>query len=193
MAATRLIVHESIADAFVAELTKHFEAAAVGDPLDSATVVGPLSSAQHLQKVTELVASGVQDGRLVTGGRQLDRPGYFFAPTIITNLEQSSRAVQEEIFGPVATVQTFTAIDDAVEMANGVEYGLAASVWTNDVARGVATLGRLDFGNVWLNSHLALSPAVPIGGFKASGYGKEGGLLGMEEFTRVKQVCIATE
>ncbi len=191
MASTRIIVHESIADSFVAELKRHFEAAVVGDPLDRSTTLGPLSSQAHLERVKALVDTGAAEGTVVTGGAPVDGPGYFFAPTILTGLDQQSRAVQEEIFGPVATVQTFSDDDEAVQMANGVEYGLAGSVWTKDAAVGISLLNRLDFGNVWLNAHLALSPAMPIGGFKASGYGKEGGLLGMEEFTRVKQVGIA--
>ncbi|WP_449276966.1 aldehyde dehydrogenase family protein [Leucobacter sp. GX24907] len=190
-ASTRILVHESIADAFVAALRDSFEAVTVGDPLDPDTVLGPLSSAEHLAKVVELVELGKQEGTLVTGGEVLDRPGFFFTPTIITGLQQNSRVVQEEIFGPVVTVQTFSDPEEAIRLANDVEYGLAGSVWTKDSGFGLELLGRLDFGNVWLNTHLVLSPAMPIGGFKASGFGKEGGLLGIEEYTRVKQIGLA--
>ena len=129
--------------------------------------------------------------QVITGGHAVDGPGYFFEPTLITGLEQDDELVQQEIFGPVATVQTFTDEADALAKANAVEQGLAASVWTRDIGRALRNVNAIQSGVVWVNNHMAVGPEGPLGGFKGSGYGKEGGSAGLEEFTRVKQVIVS--
>jgi betaine-aldehyde dehydrogenase len=191
MAATRLIVHESVAAEFVDLLRAEYAAVVLGDPTDPATTLGPLVSEAQLARVEGMLARRPEHATVLVGGRRADRPGFFLEPTIVTGLEQDDELVQEEIFGPVVTVQTFGHIDEAVAMANGVRFGLSGSVWTQDVAEGLRIVRGLDFGQVWLNAHLAVGLDFPLGGFNESGYGKEGGLAGLEEFTRVKQVGIA--
>ncbi|MFI5036844.1 MAG: aldehyde dehydrogenase family protein, partial [Acidimicrobiales bacterium] len=118
--------------------------------------------------------------------------GFFYEPTIVTGLGQRDDLVQQECFGPVVTVQRFATEEEALALANDVEYGLAGSVWTRDVGRATRVANGLHFGTVWINDHLILGPEMPVGGFRSSGYGKEGGVAGMEEFTRVKQVIVSS-
>ena len=140
--------------------------------------------------MVKLVDGRPSRAQLVTGGHAPDRPGYFFEPTLITGVSQDDELVQEEIFGPVATVQTFTDEADAIAKANAVDQGLAASVWTRDIGRALRTVNAVHAGVVWVNNHMAVGPEGPLGGYKGSGYGREGGTAGLEEFTQLKQVIV---
>ncbi|WPB88166.1 aldehyde dehydrogenase family protein [Streptomyces malaysiensis] len=190
MAATRVIVSETVAEAFTHKLLELVRQVTVGDTFDDKTVLGPLISGRQRERVEGLLARLPGHATIAHGGVRPDLPGFYLEPTVITGIRQDDEIVQEEIFGPVITIQTFTTETEALHYANGVRFGLAGSVWTRDVARALRFAKDLDFGNVWVNTHLIVGPDLPIGGFNESGYGKEGGALGIEEFTRVKQVGI---
>lgn len=191
MAATRLLIAENCAESFLEAVVAQMRKVVLGDPADAATTLGPLISAEQLDRVEKLIANRPSSARIRYGGKRCDRPGYFLEPTLITDVSQGDDLVQQEIFAPVMTAQTFRDEAEAITLANGVTFGLAGSVWTRDVARGLRVVNALDFGNVWINNHLVVAPDLPIGGVNQSGYGKEGGLLGIEEFTRVKQIGIS--
>jgi betaine-aldehyde dehydrogenase len=192
MAATRVLVDATVQTEFVELLLKAMSDIVLGDPTDEATTLGPLISARQLSRVLAMIDRRPSHAQVLTGGARVDRVGYFFEPTVISGLHQRDELVQEEIFAPVVTVQTFNEPEEGVSMANDVEFGLSGSVWTENIDMGLRLTGQLDFGNVWLNTHLAVGPDFPLGGFNESGYGKEGGVAGIEEFTRVKSIGIRT-
>jgi betaine-aldehyde dehydrogenase len=190
---SRLLVHTSIAGAFTARLVELVEALRIGDPQRDDVEVGPLSFAAHHRRVLDYIEVGKAEGAtLVTGGGRpagLDR-GYFVAPTIFSDVDPRMRIAQEEIFGPVISILTWRDVDEMVALANGVEYGLTANVWTQDLSSAFRTAQRLDAGMVWVNGEASRPAGVPFGGFKHSGIGKEGGLGELLGYTREKSVIM---
>lgn len=191
-AGTRVLVHESVADEFTDLLAEQVRTFVVGDPRAGRQVeLGPLVSEDHFRRVTEFLDRAIADGAVpVVGGRALDGPGFFVAPTVLANVRADSEAAKEEIFGPVVTIETFSTTEEAVDRANDVEYGLAASIWTRDATTALEIPRRLDFGTVWVNAHLVLANEVPWGGFKGSGYGRDLSVYALQDFSRTKHVQI---
>jgi betaine-aldehyde dehydrogenase len=187
-AATRVLVHESIHDEFVAALTKAAADTRTGLPDDEDVLYGPLNNANQLAQVSGFIERLPAHAKVETGGHRVGEAGYFYAPTVVSGLRQDDEIIQKEVFGPVITVQKFTDEEQAVKYANGVEYALASSVWTKDHARAMRLSKKLDFGCVWINTHIPLVAEMPHGGFKKSGYGKDLSLYGFEDYTRVKHV-----
>lgn len=193
----RVLVERSLVDRFTAELVARAAALKIGDPLDPATQFGAQISHDHRAKIEGYVALAREEGGTIAGGGKrpllpapLDR-GAFFEPTIITGLPSTARTATEEIFGPVVTIHPFDTDDEAVAMANEVEYGLSASVWTSSLVRAHRVAEQLDAGTVWVNTWLKRDLRVPFGGVKQSGVGREGGRYSLEFFSDAKNVCIA--
>ena len=192
-AATRILVQDGVYEEFIAAVTAETNRAAVtGDPHDPATVYGPLNNSRQFEYVSGLVADLPAHARVTTGGRRQGQRGYFFEATVVADLRQEDLIVQNEIFGPVVTVQRFSDEREAVRMANGVPYGLSSSVWTADHSRAMRISRDLDFGCVWINTHIPVVAEMPHGGFKHSGYGKDLSTYGFEDYTRIKHVMSYT-
>ncbi len=182
-AGSRLLVQESIAETLIAKLKDRLATIRVGDPLDKNTDVGAINSKSQLEKITELVQSGVDEGaELYQPACDLPERGYFFRPTLFTNVAQSHRIAREEIFGPVLSVLTFRTPDEAVEKANNTPYGLSAGVWTDKGSRILEMVSRMKAGVVWANTFNRFDPTSPFGGYKESGFGREGGMHGLHAY-----------
>ncbi|MCQ4214581.1 gamma-aminobutyraldehyde dehydrogenase [Streptomyces longispororuber] len=191
-AATRVLVHESVHDEFVAAFAEAAAGARTGLPADDEDAFfGPLNNANQLAQVAGFIDRLPPHAKIEAGGHRVGEQGYFYAPTVVSGLKQDDEIVQNEVFGPVVTVQSFTDEEQAVAYANGVDYALASSVWTKDHARAMRMSKNLDFGCVWLNTHMVLVAEMPHGGFKKSGYGKDLSAYGFEDYTRIKHVMTA--
>jgi succinate-semialdehyde dehydrogenase / glutarate-semialdehyde dehydrogenase len=191
IAAKRFIVAEGIADQFEKMFAEKMAALKVGDPFDEATELGPLSSAQGLEDLDRDVQATLKAGaKVLTGGKPLDRPGNFYAPTVLTHIPQGSPAHKEELFGPVASVFRAKDFDDAIRIANDSRFGLGASAWTNDDRERERFINELEAGMVFINRMVASDPRLPFGGVKWSGHGRELGVHGIREFTNIKTVWI---
>jgi len=187
-AGSRLFVQESIHEQLVEKLKRRLTTLRVGDPLDKNTDVGAINSAMQLEKIRSLVQSGVDEGaEIYQPPCRLPEKGYWFAPTVFTNVAQSYRIAQEEIFGPVLSVLTFRTPDEAVEKANNTPYGLSAGIWTEKGSRILWMAQRMRAGVVWANTFNRFDPTSPFGGYKESGFGREGGLHGLEPYLRFEE------
>jgi succinate-semialdehyde dehydrogenase/glutarate-semialdehyde dehydrogenase len=190
-AANRFYVHEKVHDEFAKKLTAKMSALKMGNGLDDGINVGPLVNKEGRDKVIELVADAIAKGsKLLTGGQTPTGPGYFYPATVLTNVPDSAKMLNEEIFGPVASIQTFKTEDEAIKRANATEYGLVAYLFTKDLSRGMRVSEKLDFGMIGLNRGLVSDPAAPFGGTKQSGLGREGAQEGMKEFLETQYVSV---
>ncbi|NBE96327.1 gamma-aminobutyraldehyde dehydrogenase [Nonomuraea sp. KC401] len=187
-AACRVLVQESVHDEFVAALTEAAAATVTGGLDTEDALYGPLNNENQLARVQGFIDRLPEHATVLTGGERVGDKGYFFAPTVVDGLRQDDEIVQNEVFGPVITVQTFTDEADALAKANDVRYGLSGSVWTSDHGRAMRMSNGLDFGTVWVNTHIPFISEMPHGGFKHSGYGKDLSVFGLHDYTRVKHV-----
>ncbi|OAA65315.1 Aldehyde dehydrogenase domain protein [Niveomyces insectorum RCEF 264] len=192
--ASRIFVQESIADDFIRLLKASFVAGSenglIGDPSDKKTKVGPVADKAQFERVMEFLEVGKRDGELVTGGVQRGKDGYFVEPTIFKNVAKGSRIVQEEVFGPVVTIQTFKTEEEAINLANDTIFGLSACVYTNSIGRALRVTREIEAGTIAINDWYFPAPDTPFGGVKQSGYGREGGLEGLKEYLQTKTIQI---
>ena len=191
IAAKRFIIERSIADEFESALSSAMSAMKIGDPLDRATKIGPLARLDLLENLHRQVQQSIQRGAiLLTGGKRRGQKGYFYEPTVLTNVHPGMSVFDEETFGPVAAVIRAADVDDAVRLANLSQYGLGAGIWTKDVDRAQNLAGRIEAGNVFINEIVKSDPHVPFGGIKNSGWGRELSSFGIQEFTNIKSVWV---
>jgi acyl-CoA reductase-like NAD-dependent aldehyde dehydrogenase len=191
IAMKRLYVHENIYDEVCEELASIANDTVIGDGLEQGTKLGPLNNKMQYDKVKALIEEAKQDGNVIAGGEFPDKPGYFIRPTIVRDIKEGSRLVDEEQFGPVLPVMSFADESEAVERANASAWGLGGSVWSASPERAYALAEQMDTGTVWINKHAELDPTIPFGGAKMSGLGNELGQEGLQEFTQQKIINIA--
>jgi acyl-CoA reductase-like NAD-dependent aldehyde dehydrogenase len=191
LAIKRIYAHESLYEELCSELATLAEASVVGDGMDPNTQIGPVQNKTQFEKLKEFIADGHARGKIIAGGKALDRDGYFIAPTIVRDIADDSRLVREEQFGPVTPVMKYSDIDDALARANSTEYGLGGTVWGPDLEQAYQVASKMDTGTVWVNKHLDLPPDIPFAGAKQSGLGTEMGHEGLEEFTQPKVIHVA--
>jgi acyl-CoA reductase-like NAD-dependent aldehyde dehydrogenase len=191
VAIKRVYVPRRRHDELVSALVARVEAAKVGDGHDAGTDIGPLCNKMQFERVDELVRDAAEHGgEIVTGGRKVDRPGYFFEPTVVVGLSDGDRLVDEEQFGPALPVIGYDDLDDALARANATHFGLGASIWTSDPERGAGIARDIDAGTVWVNTHQSGVPGQPFGGLKWSGIGVEGGRWGLIGFTELQAIHV---
>ena len=192
-AACRIVVGPKSYEKFVALLEQQVKTIKVGATTDKATEMGSLISAEQLKRVEGFVSRASKKAEIVLGGKTIRSKGHYYAPTIIAGPAQSSEIVQDEVFGPVVTVQRAKSDEQMVEWANDCRFGLASSIWTNDVARAFKVSKALQFGTVWVNDHFTLASEMPHGGFKQSGYGKDQSMYALEDYTVAKHIMVRSE
>ena len=190
-AATRVIAGPAVYDDFVSKLADQVRSIKWGDPAEADDLdMGSLIAPAHADKVAGMVDRARSGAEVVVGGVRPDRPGSYYEPTVIAGADQKSEIIQDEIFGPVVTVQRFSDEEQAVAWANDTPFGLASSIFTSDIGRAMRVAKALDFGHVWINEHFTLASETPHGGVKQSGYGKDGSKYALEDYTFVKHVMI---
>jgi betaine-aldehyde dehydrogenase len=192
-AATRILASDKVYDDVVNGLAEQAKGYVIGDLDDPDTTLGPVISERQRDRVGGFFERKPDHAEVVTGGRNANRPGFYFEPTVVADLQQDEEMVQDEIFGPVMTVQRFDDEAKAIEWANGTRYGLAASVWTRDIGRAFRVSKAIRFGAVWINNHITMASEMPHGGFKQSGYGKDMSAYSVEDYTIVKHICVNLE